>query len=134
MTRRFYTKPYRQMRTRLSIVVPRTTMTMMYAANTTSLFNITCTMYAWFYYVTRLGMIRNTHLRATSTQPSWINNMMAHIKPNRVSEFSTSGTGDDVDVFWEPPSSYVRYALVSLTGAWPSFVFVILDECCQQTV
>ncbi|KAG1726423.1 uncharacterized protein EDB91DRAFT_1086780 [Suillus paluster] len=43
-------------------------------------------------------MSHNTHPCANGipSQPSWVNNMMAHIKPDRVSEFSTSGTGDDV--------------------------------------
>ncbi|KAG1817671.1 uncharacterized protein BJ212DRAFT_1299188 [Suillus subaureus] len=50
-------------------------------------------------------MCHNTH--SPSRVPSWVNDMMTHIEPSRVSEFSTSGTGDDVSVFWEPdPDSY----------------------------
>ncbi|KAG1844887.1 hypothetical protein C8R48DRAFT_780105 [Suillus tomentosus] len=39
-----------------------------------------------------------------TTQPSWIEAMMAHVQTDRVSEFSTSGHGDDISVFWEPDS------------------------------
>lgn len=31
---------------------------------------------------------------------------MSHVEPDRVAEFSISGTGDDVSVFWEPDLSY----------------------------
>ncbi|KAG2098554.1 hypothetical protein BD769DRAFT_1394387 [Suillus cothurnatus] len=48
---------------------------------------------------------QTTHPHATSTQLSWINDMMAHVQPNRLSEFSISGTGDDVEVFWKPAPS-----------------------------
>ncbi|KAG1851569.1 hypothetical protein C8R48DRAFT_676480, partial [Suillus tomentosus] len=53
-------------------------------------------------------MCHNTHspTRATSTLPSWVSDMMAHVVPDRVAEFSISGTGDDVSVFWEPDLSY----------------------------
>lgn len=53
-------------------------------------------------------MCHNTHspTRATSTQPSWVSDMMAHVEPDRVAEFSICGTGDDVSVFWEPDLSY----------------------------
>ncbi|KAG1821372.1 hypothetical protein EV424DRAFT_1346862 [Suillus variegatus] len=72
------------------------------------------------YYVTMFAMIRawdlynsyrqlatmshNAQPHATSTQLSWVNDMMAHVEPDRVSEFSTSGTSGDVSVFWEPDS------------------------------
>ncbi|KAG1858933.1 hypothetical protein F4604DRAFT_1930979 [Suillus subluteus] len=38
----------------------------------------------------------------SDNQPSWVKDMIAHIQFNRASEFSTSGTGDDVSVYWEP--------------------------------
>jgi hypothetical protein len=40
-----------------------------------------------------------------TTQLSWIEDMMAHVQADRVSEFSTSGSGDDTSVFWEPDLS-----------------------------
>ncbi|KAG1853053.1 hypothetical protein F4604DRAFT_1933518 [Suillus subluteus] len=40
-----------------------------------------------------------------TTQLSWIEDMMAHVQADRVAEFSTSGSGDDISVFWEPDSS-----------------------------
>ncbi|KAG1869629.1 hypothetical protein F4604DRAFT_1927043 [Suillus subluteus] len=41
-----------------------------------------------------------------TTQLSWIEDMMAHVQADWVVEFSTSGSGDDISVFWEPDSSY----------------------------
>ncbi|KAG1893116.1 uncharacterized protein F5891DRAFT_1196838 [Suillus fuscotomentosus] len=46
--------------------------------------------------------------RTTSTLPSWITDMMAQIHPDRRSEYSIDGTGDDVSVWWDPPSSSTR--------------------------
>ncbi|KAG2147058.1 hypothetical protein BD769DRAFT_1382180 [Suillus cothurnatus] len=40
-----------------------------------------------------------------TTQLSWIEDMIAHVQADRVSEFSTSGSGDDTSVFWEPDLS-----------------------------
>ncbi|KAG1885328.1 uncharacterized protein F5891DRAFT_1201910 [Suillus fuscotomentosus] len=37
---------------------------------------------------------------------TWIKDMLAHVQIHRVSEFSTSGSGDDVSVFWEPDLSF----------------------------
>ncbi|KAG1862319.1 hypothetical protein C8R48DRAFT_773765 [Suillus tomentosus] len=36
---------------------------------------------------------------------TWIKDMLAHVQIHRVSEFSTSGSGDNVSVFWEPDLS-----------------------------
>lgn len=41
----------------------------------------------------------------SSTQPPWINDMNVCIWPDRMAEFSTSGTGADVLVFLEPDSA-----------------------------
>ncbi|KAG1723341.1 hypothetical protein EDB19DRAFT_1916167 [Suillus lakei] len=41
-----------------------------------------------------------------TTQPSWIKDMMTHVQADRMSEFSTSGSGDSVSVYWEPVSSF----------------------------
>lgn len=40
-----------------------------------------------------------------NTQPSWIEDMMAHVQADRLSEFSTCGSGDDVSIYWEPELS-----------------------------
>ncbi|KIK36438.1 hypothetical protein CY34DRAFT_16383 [Suillus luteus UH-Slu-Lm8-n1] len=41
-----------------------------------------------------------------TTQLSWIKDMMAHVKSDRMAKFSTPGhSGEDVSVFWEPESS-----------------------------
>ncbi|KAG1775008.1 hypothetical protein EV702DRAFT_1199857 [Suillus placidus] len=37
-----------------------------------------------------------------TTQPSWIEAMMAHVQADCVCKFSTSGGSDDTSVFWEP--------------------------------
>ncbi|KAG1865131.1 hypothetical protein C8R48DRAFT_672419 [Suillus tomentosus] len=44
----------------------------------------------------------------TTTQPFWIKDMMTHVQADRVSEFSTSGSGDNVSVYWEPVSSFTE--------------------------
>ncbi|KAG1766030.1 hypothetical protein EV702DRAFT_1050818 [Suillus placidus] len=41
-----------------------------------------------------------------TTQPFWVKDMMTHVQADRESEFSTSGSGDDVSVYWEPVSSF----------------------------
>ncbi|KAG2086690.1 hypothetical protein BD769DRAFT_1681103 [Suillus cothurnatus] len=46
------------------------------------------------------------HASYVTTQPFWIKDMMTHVQADRVSEFSTSGSGDDVSVYWEPVSSF----------------------------
>ncbi|KAG2370327.1 hypothetical protein BDR07DRAFT_1476323 [Suillus spraguei] len=38
---------------------------------------------------------------ATNTQLSWIEDMIAHVQPHHMSEFSVSGSGEDTSVFWE---------------------------------
>lgn len=92
----------------------------MYTMDSTFLLIMMCTVCAQLYYVTMFAMIRawdlynsyrqlatmshNAQPHATSTQLSWVNDMMAHVEPDRVSEFSTSGTSGDVSVFWEPDS------------------------------
>ncbi|KAG1763133.1 hypothetical protein EV702DRAFT_1205805 [Suillus placidus] len=40
-----------------------------------------------------------------TTQPSWIEDMMAHVQADRLSKFSTCGSGDDVSIYWEPELS-----------------------------
>ncbi|KAG2336225.1 hypothetical protein BDR05DRAFT_1006062 [Suillus weaverae] len=37
-----------------------------------------------------------------TAQPSGIEAMMAHVQADCICEFSTSGDGDDISVFWEP--------------------------------
>ncbi|KAG2083983.1 hypothetical protein BD769DRAFT_1682327 [Suillus cothurnatus] len=46
------------------------------------------------------------HASYVTTQPFWIKDMMTHVQADRVSEFSTSGSSDDVSVYWEPVSSF----------------------------
>jgi hypothetical protein len=47
--------------------------------------------------------------------------MMAYVEPGRVSEFSTSGTGDDISVFWEPhpDSSYTDLFVLPALSSQP---------------
>ncbi|KAG0695474.1 hypothetical protein DFH29DRAFT_1005451 [Suillus ampliporus] len=42
-----------------------------------------------------------------TTQPScnWIEDMMAHVQADRLSEFSTFGSSDDLSIYWEPDLS-----------------------------
>lgn len=40
-----------------------------------------------------------------TTQPFWFEDMMAHVQADCVSEFSTSGSCDDVSAFWKPELS-----------------------------
>ncbi|KAG1844147.1 hypothetical protein F4604DRAFT_1980497 [Suillus subluteus] len=40
-----------------------------------------------------------------TTQPSWIEDMMAHVQADRLSDFSTFGSGNDVSIYWEPELS-----------------------------
>jgi len=46
------------------------------------------------------------HASYVTTQPFWIKDMMTHVQADRMSEFSTSGSGDNVSVYWEPVSSF----------------------------
>lgn len=38
-------------------------------------------------------------------EPSWVKDMITHIQFDQASEFSTSGAGDDVSVYWVPRST-----------------------------
>lgn len=41
---------------------------------------------------------------ATTTQPSWLEDVMAHVQPHHMPEFSEFASGKDASVFWESGS------------------------------
>ncbi|KIK34855.1 hypothetical protein CY34DRAFT_110120 [Suillus luteus UH-Slu-Lm8-n1] len=53
-------------------------------------------------------------------EPSWVKDMITHIQFDQASEFSTSGAGDDVSVYWVPRSTNPYYSDTQADSDAPS--------------